>query len=868
MNNTDLQEYNEYLMEKAPPLTEEEVERYIQLKMNGTAEQKEAASLQLFYYLRPVVGWVISQMPHLRPENREDDIANGEMGLIDAIIRHDPKEGGNIKTYATSIIRYAISDNAYTRNVSIPRRQRKSIQAYNEAYRHLRLSPGIPTDEEIAEKMGEGIDKVKAIRGYARVNISLDYQTQDSSSLHEMIAVKEEEQIADTETIEELKRFLSLLNKNEKYVILRRYFSDTAKTLKDIAEELELTESRICQIEKSALKKLREAFTGEAKETDKKKIVLEPEAPKILIPSAVDILSILPMLGEKKDLLPRLNSRMAGWVQPLLNGQGSNSVKQLARQVKMKPSRLKRRMANLYNILFVSSDLSREMKKLEKLRKAVAYFKDNPENINILHEDFKAYILHEMEYDFSLSRKELVTHLNLENSGGKRRLARIQSSVLDRYLDFADPKRMFPKGLENDSVKVRRLLDFAKNTPEADRFLSIPQKKMLKKLLESDNINKILKGPKKNEAILVLKILYHYAEQVILPEEPKIARLINDIERNAAFLGVLKPVQIECLSYIMSRKDEGISKVISSYVKETSNQKTYVIEILEDAYKIVYEDEGSLLPQSQARRDFLKAVRFFAANKDRINKVFQEGYCRSYLWFIFENKGDYTDDGVRQKLGTTDKQNISTLRNKIIRQYKAQEQSTARPVGLSEKRISNQNKTEVFMAAVKDGEIPFEIFPKEQEDLLKYLSQTPEPLKDLALENASRMQGRPVKQVKRMLVTAGDFFLPTHNGVITSTQAYVREIWLEVCQYAKRTPEFLNKLTEEERKYLAVYDDGNMNKTMEEIKKICGQDWVIFYRHRKSIIGKYDAEIKKENPWAHEKYCTPRLQTAKDKRRS
>ena len=59
---------------------------------------------------------------------------------------------------------------------------------------------------------------------------------------------------------------LAGLNEREKYIILNRIMADQPETLQEIGDRFKITRERARQIEKEALKKMREAITYWGKE--------------------------------------------------------------------------------------------------------------------------------------------------------------------------------------------------------------------------------------------------------------------------------------------------------------------------------------------------------------------------------------------------------------------------------------------------------------------------------------------------------------------------------------------------------------------------------------------------------------------------
>lgn len=222
--------------------------------------------------LRLVVWW--SAKYRNKGLDQEDLIQEGNMGLMKAVEKYDAEKNIRFSTYASNWIRKsmmrAIQNQA--RTIRLPIHISSYISKFKRTEKQLEGDYGrMPTVEEIADEMGEPLERVIEIQGYISDKISLDMPVGDeeATSLGDLVSTSSYlspfEEIVNHEYSEELRRLLLELNAKEYQVITLRFgLNDgNAMTLEEIGKIMGLTRERVRQIEAKALRKLRHPSRSE-----------------------------------------------------------------------------------------------------------------------------------------------------------------------------------------------------------------------------------------------------------------------------------------------------------------------------------------------------------------------------------------------------------------------------------------------------------------------------------------------------------------------------------------------------------------------------------------------------------------------------
>ena len=201
----------------------------------------------------------------------QDLIAEGNLGLIQAVDRFEPERGLRFSTYAAIWIRQSILRGVaeQSRAVRIPVQMFQQVNRFVRIERMLRArlarEPGLP---EIAGELNISLLRAQRLAGLVAGIRSLDegssaeaFDQLSAESLGERPLSVEEvvEQQLQSEQVDRLLRSLSA--REEQILRLRYGFLDGAdRTLAETGQHFGITRERVRQIEARALEKLRRAI--------------------------------------------------------------------------------------------------------------------------------------------------------------------------------------------------------------------------------------------------------------------------------------------------------------------------------------------------------------------------------------------------------------------------------------------------------------------------------------------------------------------------------------------------------------------------------------------------------------------------------
>jgi RNA polymerase primary sigma factor len=259
-------------IKKLPLLTPEEE---IKLAMRIKRGDKQARAKMIQSNLRLVIN--IAKRYSNLGVSMMDLIEEGNMGLMKAVEKFNPKKGYRFSTYAAWWIRQYISRAIANqgKTVRMPVYIIELLMRFKKVTEHLTNSyKRKPRSAEIAKRMKIPIKRVKQLNKMVSGISSLNAPIGDEGSTEFLDLIEDENMVSAADelsnflTQERIKGLLEKMSKREQRILTLRFGlkDGVPHTLRDTAKNFGITRERVRQIESAAMKKMKELIVAQEKE--------------------------------------------------------------------------------------------------------------------------------------------------------------------------------------------------------------------------------------------------------------------------------------------------------------------------------------------------------------------------------------------------------------------------------------------------------------------------------------------------------------------------------------------------------------------------------------------------------------------------
>jgi RNA polymerase sigma factor for flagellar operon FliA len=245
---------------------EEERDRWLRFKEHGDSKARDDLVVHYMRTVKFIAGRMAIHVPSTVDMN--DLVGWGTMGLLDAADKFDHKQQIKFSTYASIRIRGAIIDQIRSLDWA-PRSLRTMAREVGKARDKLRQELGRePSCSDIAGVLGtteELVEETVTQLQTAQVLSLDDYLPSEDSSQSRKVDVVSNASAPDPSHVAEMNERKQLLVQaimhlpEQQQKVLALYYYEEL-TLKEIGMVLDVSESRICQVHRAAMKELQRAM--------------------------------------------------------------------------------------------------------------------------------------------------------------------------------------------------------------------------------------------------------------------------------------------------------------------------------------------------------------------------------------------------------------------------------------------------------------------------------------------------------------------------------------------------------------------------------------------------------------------------------